>query len=110
MNYEKPAVGILTQHDYGDMKTYKVVCDCSCDEHSHNVLVEADISGVTVTTYTTQKTNFWSMNRWQHIWKLLFKGYVEYEASIIMSRQQAFNYAQTLNSAITDVEEFRKTK
>jgi hypothetical protein len=35
-------------------------------------------------------------------------GYVEYEASIIMSEQQALNYAETLKSAIIDVKQFRE--
>jgi hypothetical protein len=41
---------------------------------------------------------------------LLTKGYIEYEASIIMSQQQALNYADTLKSAVKDVETFRKQK
>jgi hypothetical protein len=47
------------------------------------------------------------MNRWQKIWTLLTRGYVEYEASIIMTEQQALNYAETLKLAIKDVEVFR---
>ena len=39
---------------------------------------------------------------------LLIKGYIEYEASIIMSEQQALNYSETLRSAIKDVKEFKK--
>ena len=35
------------------------------------------------------------------------QGYVEYEASVIMTEQQALNYAETLRSAINDVKEFR---
>lgn len=108
MKAEKPAQGILKKNDWGDAKSYKISCDCGSDDHMHNVWVEADESDITVTTYTMQKTNFWSMARWHHIWTLLTKGYVEYEASIIMSQQQALNYAETLKSAIADVETFRK--
>ena len=110
MKAEKPAEGILKRKDWGDSKTYIVVCDCGCDDHAHNVWVEADETGVTVNTYTIQKTNFWSKTRWHHIWKLLTAGYVEYEASIIMSKQQALNYASVLQLSIKDVEEFRKVK
>ena len=104
---QKPAEGVMLYKDWGPSKMYKVPCDCGCDDHTHTVDVEADDSGVTVTTYTTQKTKFWSMSRWQIMWTLLTKGYVEYEASVIMSRQQALNYATVLKSAIKDVEEFR---
>jgi hypothetical protein len=72
--------------------------------------IEADDVGVTVTTYTTQKTNFWSMNRFQLIWSLLTKGYVEYEASLCMSKQQALNYASVLQSAVADVEQFQAVR
>lgn len=108
MNAQIPAEGILSQRDYGDAKTYKVMCDCQCDDCTHTVWIEAEDIGVTVTTFTKQKTNWWSKTRWAAMWTLLTKGYIEYEASIIMSRQQAVNYAETLKSAIVDVEEFRK--
>jgi hypothetical protein len=44
------------------------------------------------------------------MWCLLTRGYVEYEASIIMTEQQALNYATTLLSAVDDVKEFRASK
>jgi len=108
MKAQKPAEGILKRKDWGDSKTYTIVCDCGSDDHAHNVWIEADETGITVNTYTTQKTNFWSKTRWHHIWTLLTKGYIEYEASIIMSQQQALNYAETLKSAINDVADFKK--
>jgi len=107
---EKPAEGILIQKDYGDAKSYTVPCECGGTDCQHQVWVEADDSGVSVTTYTQQKTKWWSFNRFQIIWQLLTKGYVEYEASIVMTRQQALNYASVLNSAIVDVEVFRNQR
>ena len=109
MQAQKPAEGILKRNDWGDTKTYSVTCDCGCNDHTHNVWVEADNTGVTVNTYTMQKTNFWSMTRWQHMWKLLTTGYVELESSNIMSAQQALNYAETLKSAVKDVGIFQKS-
>lgn len=103
-----PAEGILINRDYGNAKSYAVVCECSSPDCSHNVWVEADNGGVTVTTYTKQKTRVWSLNRFQIIWTLLTKGWIEYEASIVMSAQQAANYANVLQSAADDVVEFRK--
>jgi len=105
-----PAEGILIRKDYGDVKTYTVLCECCGSNCEHNVWVEADDTGVSVTTYTQQKTKWWELNRWQIIWQLLTKGYVEYEASIIMSKQQAINYASVLNSAVKDVEQFEKER
>lgn len=107
MTPQLPAEGILLYKDWGQSKMYKVTCVCGDGDCSHTVDVEADDLGVTVTTYTEQKSNFWSANRWQIMWTLLTQGYVEYQASIIMTKQQALNYATTLNSAVKDVEEIR---
>ena len=110
MKPERPALGIMRTNDWGDTKVYRVACDCGSNEHSHDLWVEADETNVTVTVFTTVKSKWWSRNRWQKVWTLLTKGYVEYEASLIMSQQQVLNYAKTLESAILDVERFRQKR
>lgn len=110
MNTQSPATGILQRSNYGKSKSYQVVCECMDPGHDHTIFVEADDANVTVTVYTTAKTKWWEMNRWKTIWALLTKGYVEYEADIIMNEQQALNYAGALKSAINEVKEFRKIK
>ena len=107
MKAQIPAEGILKTNDWGDSRVYKVVCNCGDYDHSHNVWVEADDHEVSVTVYTTVKTNFWSKTRWQHIWTLLSKGYVDCETTVSMTEQQAINYAETLKSAVDDVKKFR---
>lgn len=109
MKAQIPAVGILKRSDYGDSKSYQIVCECTDPDHDHNVWVEAEDTGVTVTTYTTQTSKLWELSRWKTIWILLTKGYVEYQASIIMTQQQALNYAETLKSAVNDVTNLRKS-
>lgn len=109
MKAQTPAIGVLKRSDWGDAMSYQVVCECHDANHDHNVWVEADDACVTVTTYTTQKSKWWEINRWQTIWTLLTKGYVEYEANIIMTEQQALNYAETLKTAIKDVKNFKKS-
>jgi len=103
MTPETPAEGILKRRDWGDAQTYQVVCECQDADHDHNVWVEADNHYVTVTTYTQQKSKWWEISRWRTIWTLLTQGYVEYESSIIMTQQQALNYAETLKTAISDL-------
>jgi hypothetical protein len=110
MTFQSPAEGVLLRRDYGDAKIYNVVCECGDCDHSHEVWVEADDHGVSVTIYTQQKTKWWAINRWKTIWILLTKGYVEREANLIMSKQQALNYANVLQLAVKDVEEFRKAR
>jgi hypothetical protein len=104
---QTPAEGILIHKDWGNSRYYSVTCECLCADHTHHVFVDADESGITVTTHTTQKTQFWSTNRWRTIWTLLTKGYVDYEASLIMTEQQAMNYASTLHHAVEDVTKFK---
>ena len=106
MKAQKPAEGILLTRDYGDAMQYVVTCECSDNNHSHNIWVEAEDSNVSVTIYTTTKTKWWESSRWKHVWTLLTKGYVEYEASIIMTEQQTLNYAETLKSAVESSKKF----
>ena len=110
MKNQTPAEGILLHRDYGDAKMYTLTCECCTADHNHQIWIEADDIGVTVTTFTEQKTRWWALNRWQIIWRLLTKGYVQYEASIIMSEQQALNYASALEKATVDVAAFRKQR
>ena len=110
MKIQTPAEGILLHRDYGDAKMYTVTCECCSTNCTHNVWVEADETGVTVTTYTQQKTKWWEANRWKIIWRLLTRGYAEYEASIVMTQQQAINYAGVIDQAPADVADFRKQR
>ena len=133
---QTPAEGILLRKDFGDTKSYVVECECGCGEHAHHVWVEADEGGVTVQTFVELKTDWWTETVekrydidnnlaqwydwfWKDIWNGLitrlrltrdiwFHGYVKYEATLIMNQQQTLNYAETLKSAMADVEEFRK--
>jgi hypothetical protein len=107
MKTQTPAEGIMKTNDWGDSKVYRIACNCGDENHNHNMWVEVDEHDIQVTIYTTGKTNFWSKTRWYHIWTLLTKGYIDTESSLHMTKQQALNYAETLKSAITDVDTFR---
>jgi hypothetical protein len=108
MTPQVPAEGIMKTNDWGDSKVYRVTCECGSSDHDHHVWVEADAHEVSVTIYTTVKSNWWSKTRWHHIWSLLTKGHVDTESTVIMRKQGALNYAETLKLAIEDVEDFRK--
>lgn len=138
MEAQKPAEGILLHKDWGASKAYEIPCDCGCNDHTHNLWVEADECGISVTIYSTLTTDFWKENVepnyhidndflqsfnwfWTGMWnglctrlrltkEIWFNGYVKYESTLCMSRQQAINYAEVLKCAVVDVEEFRKTK
>jgi hypothetical protein len=107
MIVQTPAEGIMKTNDWGDSRVYRIACNCGDENHNHNMWVEADDHDITVTIYTTGKTNYWSKTRWYHIWTLLTKGYIDTESTVCLTKQQALNYAETLKSAIIDVETFR---
>ena len=110
MKSQTPAEGIMKTNDWGDSRVYRIACNCGDENHNHNMWVEADDGDITVTIYTTGKTNYWSKTRWYHIWTLLTKGYIDTESTVCLTKQQALNYAETLKSAIDDVETFRNAR
>ena len=110
MTAQEPAQGILLVNSWGSSKMYKVVCECGSDGCSHNIDIEAEDTGVTVTIYTNTKTNFWSKTRWYHMWTLLTKGYIDFETAVVMNKQVALNYADVLQLAVKDVEELRNER
>lgn len=138
MKAQKPAEGILLVNEWGSSKMYKVVCGCGQESHEHIVDIEADETGVNVNIYGTVKTNYWSEtvdkrydidNPWLQefdwfwkdlvnsvvrkvklTWELWTTGAVTTETTIALTAQQALNYAETLKTAIKDVEEFRASK
>lgn len=110
MKTETPAQGILKHNSWGDSVMYQVACDCMDTDHMHTVDVEADENDVTVTVYVKTTTPFWSRSRWREIWRILTRGYAEYEACIILKEQAALNYANALTSASKDVKLFREKR
>ena len=136
MKPQTPAEGILLRSDHGDAKWYTVPCSCGCGS-DHEVWIEADKDfGISIHTSTKQKTDFWTesvpkrydiKNDWLQefdwfwkdlcnglvtriklTWGIWVHGYLKYESTTIMSKQQALNYSEMLKQAIKDVENFRK--
>lgn len=108
MQAETPAQGILKINEWGNSKMYRAVCVCGDDACSHTIDIEADRE-VNVTVYATVRTDFWSKSRWQHMWSLLTRGHATFETTIILDKQTALNYAETIKTAVTDVESFQKS-
>lgn len=108
MEPQTPAEGILKSNEWGDSKMYFVRCDCTDDNHAHDIEIEADDHSVQVTIYTKSFTKWNEKSRWKQIWHILTKGYIETSASIILPEQVALNYAETLKSAAREVQEFKK--
>jgi hypothetical protein len=108
MTAQEPAQGILKQGEWGDSIWYHVRCNCGDDDCSHEVNVEADEAEVSVHIYVKNHTKWWEKNRWQQIWQILTKGYVEMQTTIVLEEQTAINYAAALTNAVEDVKVLRK--
>jgi len=109
MKAQTPAEGILKSGDWGTAKSYRIVCECGQPDHEHTVWVEVEDVGISVTIYADVKSPLWSVNRWRQIWTLLTRGYLQHETTILMSEQQALNYAETLKTAVQDVKNLKKS-
>lgn len=60
---QEPSVGIYTYPTFtqkDDMKMYVVPCTCMNADDTITFVVEVDAFNVSVSTYTTQKTDWWS--------------------------------------------------
>ena len=138
MKSQKPAEGILKRWEWGDSKTYQVVCTCGQEYHDHWVEVAADQCGISVDITTTLKTDYWTdavktrydidnevlqeaewfwkgfvnntIRKIKLTWELWTRSTVTMETTIHMNEQQALNYAETLKSAIKDVNTFKKSQ
>jgi len=137
MKAETPAQGIMKTGDYGDSKFYKVVCGCGSPDHDIDFEVEAQDTGVSVNTYVSAKSDYWTetfekrydidndflqsldwiwkdlangfIRRLKLTWTVWTQGYIKTESTIAMTEQQALNYAETIKSAIQDVKDFKKS-
>ena len=114
MKSQKPAEGILKRHSWGDSMWYHVECECTSEDHSHEVSVEAtdnDISvSIYVTSYTSYNDSWWDRLRQKFsvTWDIWFNGCVKTNHELLLREQAALNYAETIKQAVKDVKEFKK--
>ncbi len=100
---ECPAEGVLKKSGFDDQRRFMVACQCETPKCHHEVNVEiSNHREVYVTIYSTLRTK-WNVPMWKLIWKLLTRGYIEYEESIVLTKQQAINYAAALTTAVNEL-------
>jgi len=135
MKAEAPALGIMKTKDFGDSVWYNVACECSDSSHDINFNVSVEDDVIAVNTHVESRTDYWSEtfdkrydidNTWLQefdwawkdlvngfvarvklTWRLWTKGYIRTESTVMLSEQQALNYAETLKTAIKDLETFK---
>lgn len=132
---QTPAEGILKWHDHGHSQFFHVDCQCGTPEHSmvFEVEVDREFEQVAMTTFVevfvpTWKEKFhfydddynswWKydfkywvnniFNRLTLIKRAIFNDTVGMDVSIIMSEQQAINYANTILQSVKEVQQYKK--
>lgn len=140
MKAETPALGISKVREYEDMIVYNINCQCTDPNHYHLLTVEADqetndISVIvdleTTTDYWTEYVNQNSNLSNDHLYHLkwtfayiinetirrvkiasraIFYGHIQRQATLILNRQQALNYAEALKNAISNLKEKNETQ
>jgi hypothetical protein len=132
---QAPAEGISLNSDWGVSKIYKIDCQCGCSAN-HNLCIEVDQdSFIWARIYAEVKTNYWSefwpkrydiknntlqwldwtvkdlinglVTRVKLTWTIWTRGYIKCEQDILLTRQQALNYSETLRAAVQDVENYK---
>lgn len=113
---ETPARGVYLRKEFPNSIWFGVACECSDEEHNHEVWVESDpefdfVSVHVFTTTHTRHSQGWGTTAWKRFTEkvrytidLWFRGYIETEASIMMDRQVAINYADVLKKSIQAIE------
>ena len=132
MKPQVAAEGVAVTACYDNAVFFQVICSCGSDNCTHRVCVENNDSEITVTTYTTQSTDCWTRavnkdfgaedtvfsqikdiavdfvngvyTRVKLTWAIWFRGNAEYQASIIMNKQTALNYSDTLQKLIKEID------
>jgi hypothetical protein len=140
MEYQKPAVGITKIFDHTDLVTYAVPCTCGSADCGldFSVEIEADEWYITVSTDFHPKTDFWTglvashsklqspwlwsidyeLRRWLNglytrlsmTYRIWTAGYLTYYQDVLMTEQQALNYAGTITAAIEDMQRIRQQR
>ena len=134
MTPQKPAEGIALFWENDDCRLYKVLCNCDDADHTAYMEInhDKDCDYVEVAFHTTQTTDFWSeavaqsydyKNEWMFeisylikrfvnsigrrvmlTYDIWVKGQVNYQATTILTKQQALNVSAALTDSIEKFE------
>ena len=128
MKYQPPAIGIMKIMDTNSCKGYKIDCDCHFDDHSITTFISSEYYDISMETYITaavlwdnpysfKTSSIWLYSIYYSIAARLYSfykklkitkelwinGYVKYEHTILMNKQQAYNFAETIKQTIEEL-------
>jgi len=111
MKAQTPAQGISIDKDFGDAKVFNVECDCTSDDHAVKMWIEVkgdkDVHDVDVSFYVTTWTPAWGDwgKRLKAVYEILFKGVHRQEHHLLLDKQSALNFAETIKDTVKELEE-----
>lgn len=116
MQAQEPAQGISAEYDTEDMKSYRINCDCTCEDHAVDTWIEVEAEpdfGICVSFFvkTWTPASLAEGGLWVRIKKaanILFKGVDTQTHDIILKEQVARNWIGAVESAITDLKEYER--
>lgn len=116
MQAQEPAKGILEEENWGNAKSYHIVCDCTTPDHALDTWIEVEAEpdfGVCVTFFVKTWTPY-DLSRngmWQRIKKaanILFKGFDTQQHDIILKEQAALNWITAVQKSMKDLKEYKE--
>lgn len=93
---------VAEQFKSKNTNSFTVLCDCYNLDHSVGCWVEVDGDeySLSVLHYVEVQTPVFGISRWKAIWNLLTKGYLKYNAEIILDSEAANNWVKVLSKAV----------
>ena len=109
--YQTPASGIAEiGYQSHNHRAYRVQCECTSVDHALDVWIEVEPDSECGLVELTIIANLWTpvfngiLDRIKAAWNILFKGVHKQEHSILLNHQSALNFAETLTTAINDLQ------
>jgi len=106
----QPARNIMKTGEWQDADCYRVACDCHHPDHDLDVWIEVEcdkeVNEVTLTFYKELYTPVWErgFNRVKEAFRILFTGSSRVAGTIVMRREVAQNFIDTVQSSIDRLE------
>jgi hypothetical protein len=131
---QTPAEGIWITKEFPNALFFNVACECGNDDDQIQFEIEIDDNQISLNMWTKQQTQWWKdpfnnnakfkgpawlwninysvrwwLNSLHHrckvTWIVWTKGYVEYEQTTLLSKQQTLNLAYVLLNTVNKYEE-----
>jgi hypothetical protein len=129
MDYQEPSLGIMTMMKSDRGNIYRVSCSCGEPDHDMTFHLETVDDEIEMHTYVNVNTDHWSnwlmldlyklvdnyvlysalysmvttintiVRNTKLTWNIWSKGSIKFESTIIMKKEQALQYAETIKHA-----------